>query len=306
MVYALTHNDLDGTACAILFEKIYSEIKTFAIDHRELNDVLPKILLASNGNQVYITDLSLTQEQAELCHQHGKVQHIDHHNTSKKISDMYEWSFTDTNHCAAYHLWSMFSIYAHIEDYREFIELVDDFDTWGHGKQPSQRAKDLNRLLTCIGPETFVSRFKLSPNAALSQPEVAVVATDKFNEEQYLNFVISRAELSKDPDGNIFALVAAEQYTLSVGNFLLDNLPDIEYTVVLDMLRGQASLRSRGKVDVGEIARMCGGGGHRKSAGFNTTDSAIRSFWRCANCESNHYKEEIPKDLDESLPENHR
>lgn len=306
MVYILTHNDLDGTACAILFEKIYTEVETYAIDHRELDEVLPKVLALSAGNQVYITDLSLTEEQAALCNEHGRVQHIDHHNTSRRVSDIYEWSFTDPSHCAAYHLWSMFSVYTHIEDYREFVELVDDFDTWGHGKQPSQGAKDLNRLLTCIGPETFVSRFKASPNAALTAPEVAVVATDKFNEEQYLNFVLSKVELLKDPDGNMFVIVAAEQYTSSLGNFLLDNIPDAEYSLILDMLRGQASLRSRGKVDVGEIARTCGGGGHRKSAGFNMDNTAIRSFWRCNNCESNNYKEEVPENVDESLPENHR
>ena len=67
MPYCVTHNDLDGIGCAILMEKVFPEVKTFTIDYRELPEILPKVLEKAKTSQVYVTDLSLTDELAELC-----------------------------------------------------------------------------------------------------------------------------------------------------------------------------------------------------------------------------------------------
>ena len=279
MIYAITHNDLDGIGCAILMEKIHPEVQTFAIDYRELDEMLPRVLSTAGKNQVYVLDISLNQEQAELCSKYN-VQHIDHHSSSKKLMDKYQWSFTDISHCATYHLYEMFKPYATLNDYKAFVDLVDNYDTWGHGTQPTEDALDLNRLLGMIGAETFVARFKLSGSVKLSDTEKAIIATDKFREERYLEFVLSRTQMSVDKNGNTFLMVAAEQYTSSLGNFLLNQSKEAEYVVILDMLKDKASLRSKGKVDVGALCKECGGGGHTRAAGFQLNNAAVNAFWR--------------------------
>jgi nanoRNase/pAp phosphatase (c-di-AMP/oligoRNAs hydrolase) len=89
----------------------------------------------------------------------------------------------------------------------------------------------------------------------------------------------------RDKDGNVFLLVAAEQYTSSLGNYLLQQFEEAEYVLILDMLHDKASLRSKGKVNVADLAKSCGGGGHAKAAGFLMNDAAVKAFWRCDACE---------------------
>lgn len=285
MTYCITHTDLDGLGCAILMEKVYPKITTFPINYQELPDVLPVILSEYPDSPIYITDISLNEEQAEMCNRHGKVQHIDHHSSSKRVSDKYQWSMTDVSHCATHHLWKMLSTYANLEDYEAFVELVDNYDTWGHGTQPSDQAKDLNRLLSMIGAEAFCQRFKLLSNPNLTDTEVALVSADHHREQLYLEDVLKRTQAMRDKDGNNFLMVAAEQYTSSLGNFLLNQFEEAEYVLILDMLHDKASLRSKGKVNVGELAKQCGGGGHVRAAGFQLTDAAVNAFWRCNSCE---------------------
>jgi len=285
MPYCITHNDLDGIGCAILMEKVFPEVKTFTIDYRELPEVLPRVLEKAKMSPVYITDIALTEELAKLCDDHGKVQHVDHHISSKKVSDKYPWSLFDVNNCATYLLWKMLSQYANLEDYKEFVELVDNYDTWGHGTQPTEKARDLNRLLKMLGPEVFVSRFKAKASVKFNSIEEAIINTDKNMEEKYLQEAITYTQAMRDKDGNVFLLVAAEQYTSSLGNYLLQQFEEAEYVVILDMLHDKASLRSKGKVNVADLAKACGGGGHAKAAGFLMNDTAVKSFWRCDSCE---------------------
>jgi oligoribonuclease NrnB/cAMP/cGMP phosphodiesterase (DHH superfamily) len=285
MPYCITHNDLDGIGCAILMEKVFPEVKTFPIDYRELPKVLPRVLEKAKMNQVYITDIALTEELAKLCDDHGKVQHVDHHISSKKVSDKYPWSLFDVNNCATYLLWKMLSQYANLEDYKEFVELVDNYDTWGHGTQPTEKAKDLNRLLKMLGPDVFAQRFKHKSSVKFNDVEEAIINVDKHMEERYLQEAITYTQAMRDKDGNIFLLVAAEQYTSSLGNYLLQQFEEAEYVVILDMLHDKASLRSKGKVNVADLAKACGGGGHAKAAGFLMNDTAVKAFWRCNSCE---------------------
>lgn len=285
MPYCITHNDLDGIGCAILMEKVFPEVKTFPIDYRELPKVLPRVLEKAKMNQVYITDIALTEELAKLCDDHGKVQHVDHHISSKKVSDKYPWSLFDVNNCATYLLWKMLSQYANLEDYKEFVELVDNYDTWGHGTQPTEKAKDLNRLLKMLGPDVFAQRFKHKSSVKFNDVEEAIINVDKHMEERYLQEAITYTQAMRDKDGNIFLLVAAEQYTSSLGNYLLHQFEEAEYVVILDMLHDKASLRSKGRVNVADLAKACGGGGHAKAAGFLMNDTAVKAFWRCNSCE---------------------
>ena len=285
MPYCITHNDLDGIGCAILMEKVFPEIKTFPIDYRELPKVLPRVLEKAKMSPVYITDIALTEELAKLCDDHGKVQHIDHHVSSKKVSDKYPWSLFDVHNCATYLLWKMLSQYANLEDYKEFVELVDNYDTWGHGTQPTEKAKDLNRLLKMLGPDVFAQRFKYKSSVKFNDVEEAIINVDKHMEERYLQDAITHTQAMRDKDGNIFLLVAAEQYTSSLGNYLLQQFEEAEYVVILDMLHDKASLRSKGRVNVADLAKACGGGGHAKAAGFLMSDTAVKAFWRCNSCE---------------------
>lgn len=283
-VYAITHTDLDGIGCAILLKKAYPKIKIYMTEYNDLTEVMTYVLQEmKEDDRLFITDISLNPMQAKLC-ENIKIQHIDHHSSSKSLMDKYSWSFTDITHCATYHLYNILSVSMILSDYKEFVDLVDNYDTWGFGTQPSEEAKDLNRLYHMIGAEAMSARFDISGSVKMTKGEEAIVATDKYQEEKYIKECCKKVAESEDLNHNKFIFLAAERYTNALGSELLKRYLEAEYVIILDTLHDKASLRSRGKVDVGELAKSCGGGGHKKAAGFITNDSALRSFWRCAEC----------------------
>jgi oligoribonuclease NrnB/cAMP/cGMP phosphodiesterase (DHH superfamily) len=197
-------------------------------------------------------------------------------------------------------LFKILSTYADIQDYAPFVNLVNIYDTWGHGTQPTKEAKELNRLLQCIGAEAFLTRFKLSASVHLSDTEKAIINADMYREEQYIQKALDRVNVGEDPDGTFFAYVTAEQYTSSLGNAMLAQIPDVEYALILDMFNGKASLRGKGNIDVSAIAKRCGGGGHKRSAGFILDgDTTLKYFWRCASCERGRSGDPV---MDEQVP----
>lgn len=270
MKYAITHNDLDGMGCAVLLEKVFGEeILIFPVDYKEIDRTIDLVFGQANPeDRVFITDISLNEDLAEKCDTRGNIQHIDHHKSSKKISDKYPWSFTDISHCATYHLFNIISKYAYLDDYKPFVELVNNYDTWGGGEGPTEEAKDLNRYLYSVGEETFVKRFVKSPSLKMNETETAIIMVDKIREAKYIEEAIESAVMCQDPQGYDFVFVAAEQYISSLGHALLQRCEDnVDYVVMYSAKSNKISLRSK-NIDVSEIAKQCGGGGHKNAAGF--------------------------------------
>ena len=69
----------------------------------------------------------------------------------------------------------------------------------------------------------------------------------------------------------------ADRYQSALGNKLCNIKDYINMSVMINIDEGIVSLRSIGDIDVGEIAKQYGGGGHKNAAGFKLTED-IREF----------------------------
>lgn len=107
---------------------------------------------------------------------------------------------------------------------------------------------------------------------------------EKEREERYLQESLGMVTHLVDAEGVSYGLIPADQYHSVLGHFLLDKFPQHEYVVMIDFRSEKASLRGRGNVHLGEMAEKVGGGGHKKAAGFQLSDSAAKLFINCKDC----------------------
>jgi oligoribonuclease NrnB/cAMP/cGMP phosphodiesterase (DHH superfamily) len=267
-----THNDLDGVACGIIFAKCYPTASIFFCD----NDLKPLYewldTYDDTVSDLIITDLGITPELAQRFAQRGHVSIVDHH-TSAEWLNKYDWATVDPAHCAAYHLYNILSYDHHLEDYKNFIDIVDNHDRW---VKPSQ----LSTLLGVMGIDRFFNRFVLDSKADLMPHEQTIIDMEEDYKANYIAETIPIAQEITDAEGYQVAIVPCELYHSNVGDAILKTNTRIEYVMMIDLRLGKCHMRGRGNKDLSVFAKECGGGGHPKAAGFPISHKKARTFLR--------------------------
>jgi len=160
--------------------------------------------------------------------------------------------------------------------YVDLITYTQDYDLWYHKYSMS---KKLNMLAYEYGFERFMDRFLDNPDCTLTSTEELILELAeerkmKFIEEQKKNMI-----LYKDNQGKTVAVFLSTQYAGEVRDFI--NNDNIDYYLFFSLNKGIASLRTKGEVDYSEVAKMFGGGGHMKAAGFQfkfDLDSFVKEY----------------------------
>jgi oligoribonuclease NrnB/cAMP/cGMP phosphodiesterase (DHH superfamily) len=281
----VTHTDLDGLGCAVVYGKCFPNAEVHFVDYDDVNEVVMQLLVdvqdVSPKPHIMITDMSVNEYVAELLDSYGRVDLVDHHGTAKWMMDKYSWAYVNTDNCATQLLHSILSHTHHLDDLEHFVSVVDNYDTWGHGTQPTEEAHKLARLARILNHERFYKRFLLITDMHLSDVEEAILQIDQEKETQYIDESIHMVEMLVDPRGYRYGLLAVDRYTSTTGNAILQHYPELEYVLMLDFRRDKASLRGRGNIDLGEMCKLVGGGGHRRAAGFPMSQSASKLFLAC-------------------------
>jgi hypothetical protein len=158
-------------------------------------------------------------------------------------------------------------------DLYPFVYHVNDYDMWIH---ESPHSKRINELLYETSISGFVKRFSADPRPGFTDTEELIVTTAEKKREAYIDKAEKHTTQHTDQDGNRFGIVFAEQHQSQLGHELIDRL-NIEYIFMVNAQASKVSIRSKGKVDVSEIAKHYAnvfntqGGGHKAAAGFGYT-----------------------------------
>lgn len=281
----ITHDDLDGVGCAIIYNKCFPNATIILADNNEVDDVIHEMIAREEmpvNCHLMISDLGIKQETIEFITNSPvikEVELIDHHASAVNRMQPYPWALVNTKFCAAKLMYDIFKVPFEISDYEDFIELVNDYDTWGGGKGPLDESRDLTELLYFIGYEAFMSRFNMVSNVRLTTIEQGLLDIANRQKQDYLDDTIKKVGLQKDAEGNTFGIVYADKYKSDIGHYILEAHSEIEYVVILDYRREKVSLRSRGKVDVGKLCTLCGGGGHPRAAGFTMSENINQKYF---------------------------
>jgi oligoribonuclease NrnB/cAMP/cGMP phosphodiesterase (DHH superfamily) len=282
----ITHTDLDGVTCAVLYAKCFPGTQVYFVEYDQVNEIVMQLVAEDMDTPIMISDMSVNEDIAELLNVRGNVDLVDHHPTAKWLSVQYPWALCDISFSASHAMYRLLSEKFNIQDYKDLADIADDYDTWGHDTEPKPVSKDLTRLLGLLGQVRFFQRFLQIPSVTLSDTEIALIQLDTEWEQQYINDSLAQVSVAEDAEGNKYGLLAADRYVSVVCHEILKAIPELEYVLSLDFRKDKASVRSRGKVDVGAMAKSLGGGGHKKAAGFPLQQTTPHIFFSCGGkCE---------------------
>lgn len=258
----LTHTDLDGIGCAVLFTGAgpaggrVELVDNGSIDARVIAalDATPAILVTDHGVDAATADRVETYIAAG-----GAFTLLDHHRSNEHLSGR-PWATVDESRSAT---GLLFDHLGHPPAFAEFTRLVEDHDLWRHQDPRSAR---LAALVGLLGHERFLARFSAEPAVAFSAGETLLLDHEDSRREEYLVKKLEQARVF-ERDGVRWAVCYAEQYQSDVAERLMTGL-GVVATAVVNPARRTVSLRGR-DFDVSAVAERQGGGGHARAAAFS-------------------------------------
>lgn len=288
MVKLFTHTDLDGVGCAILAKLAFgNEVDIEYCDYDNINENVMNYLNHDDDSlsYIYITDIRVNEEVAELLDKRGGVVLLDHHPTALGLNK-YSWckvlvedlSGIKTSGTKMFYHWlgmngCLSDDLETNESLSRFAELVRNYDTWRWSELGEEGiiCKQVNDLLYLYGRDKFITwcisqihdnvfpRLYASDELILSIKQKEI---DDYVEEK------NEQLITTPMCGRVCGFVFAEKYFSELGNRLCRMHPEIDFVAMIDM-SGAVSYRTvKEDIDLGkDVAQLFGGGGHPKAAG---------------------------------------
>lgn len=277
MYKLITHNDLDGISCELLF-RAQDIIHIDEFISCNYGNVASEVSNTCAGDILYITDLSCDKDTLLNTLDKGVIVVIlDHHRSALWLNDIRHPNLTvilDMDKSGTLITFEyLVNAGCAISMYKDYVDAVNSHDLWLRNNDHSSKLASLYSLL---GRDAYLDRFLSNPNLVYTNTEQLILSIEKGKMdhaiERALNIVVRRV----DTNGNTYGILYNDSgFTSEVGNAVA-SIDGIDYAIIVHMhirptptsTLGVVSLRSTGKVDVGEIAEKHKGGGHRNAAGF--------------------------------------
>jgi uncharacterized protein len=266
----LTHTDLDGIGCAVLFAGAASGGAGFELVENGQIDGRVRAALAS-GADILVTDHGVSEETADLVDDFvargGRFSLLDHHRSALPLAAR-GWAVVDESRSAT---GLLFDHLGRPPAFEEFARLVEDHDLWRHEDPRSER---LAALVGLLGHERFLERFRDDPAVSFREGELLLLENAERRREDFLRKKVEQARVV-ERGGERWAVCYAEDYQSDLAERLMNDL-GVTSTAIVNPGKRTVSLRSRGG-DVSVLARRFGGGGHARAAAFSFRGSELET-----------------------------
>jgi oligoribonuclease NrnB/cAMP/cGMP phosphodiesterase (DHH superfamily) len=274
----ITHNDTDGSSCAMMVASLYPEALCEYHDYNSIDASLQDIV--DNGlpeecdgfimADIASNDEALTKGVAEAVAAQGFPAHIfDHHEGREYLNEM-EGCKHDPNACGA--LITARELGAD-DDHLAFAELVDIWDRFQDDHDDFDHAWHLTLLHNFIGQDEFVAR---GPEQDFDEVDDFIVGRCLDQHEKNVQRAQEQQLRFKDASGSVFCFVIGVDARVAHELYSDD---EIDYVMTWKPEAGTVSLYSQeGKSDVSEIAKSRGGGGHVNAAGYPVDGGLIKKI----------------------------
>lgn len=295
MIKLITHNDLDGIGCEIVFKLLYgNEVDVFSLGYNEVNNIVEQSLeelRLGTYEKLFITDLSINEELARIIDKEGlKVQLLDHHPSAIhlnkysfaqviiNLSNGLKNSGTYLSFCNL--MDDLINKELYNESLEDFIELVRQYDTWEWKEIfKNEEAKRLNDLFYILGREKFVDSMihRIKNNEILfSETDELILEIKQKEIDNYIN-IKEKELIIKDFKLYKIGIVMADSHTSELGNILCERHEELDFIAIIK--QGAVSLRTiKDDINLTDIAKQFGGGGHPKASGFPLGKDKLDKF----------------------------
>lgn len=293
MIKLYTHTDLDGVGCAILAKLAFGDNVsiTYCNSPSELEANVNSLIMP-DYEKCYITDLSVSSDYNNInfLATYKNLILFDHHKTAEWLND-YDFANVHVEYknkltCGTELFHNYLVKHNLISPRPFFVEQVRLYDTWGWAKSNNYTPKYLNDLLYIEGISEFVDmyvdrlkRHDVSALTIFNGNDLMMLAYEQKQIDNYVNKKCASAVEITFANHKCM-LSFADRYQSILGNKMCTLKDDVNMSVLVNIDDGIVSLRSVGDIDVAEIAKQYGGGGHKNAAGFNLTNDCRESLFK--------------------------
>lgn len=281
MIKLLTHDDLDGISCGILGKYYLGDC--IDVEYCSNNNVNQAFEMALNGEyeEIWITDLSISKENADRVNWNSNVMLLDHHKSALWLNE-YRFAIvkvrnelgqatcgTEMFYLNLLNKYKTSRIYPNSKLVPIFVEMVRRYDTYEWVQLEDKEAKHLNDLLGIYGRDKFieVTLAKLrNPKMELFTSFEKRLLEIRQNEIQRTIDYKANTMVRTKFEGYNVGVVFADKFTSEIGNALYNRNKDLDFVMMISY--SDIGLRGKDKVDLSELAKKYGGGGHFNAAGF--------------------------------------
>ena len=296
MIKLFTHTDLDGVSCEILgkiaFEK---DINVVRCNYGDIDTKVEEFINgAEEYDKLFITDISVNKEIADkLLSISDKVILLDHHKTALWLNE-YPYALVQVEDESVRKMCGAYLFYEYLKkNHKEFddtpalklfIDYVRMYDTWEwKEKYDNIIPKRLNDLMYMDGPNEFIDKmvYRLGNNLFILDD------TDLMKlqiEQTYINSYITQKNETLMINDSLFpghtvGITFADKYISELGNKLCELHPELDFVVLINMSTLTISYRTvKDDLDLSDIAKGFGGGGHPKASGSRFDASIVNDM----------------------------
>lgn len=279
-----THTDLDGIGCAILAKLVHPSIEVEYCDYDNVNQKVSDFLDDNIGlGDLYITDISVSEEVAQRINDNTDFILLDHHPTALALNKYkcctvkVEDENTGLKTCGTEMFYHWLVEYGYLNKSKvldRFVEIIRDYDTWRWAElgEDGVISKKVNDLLYIYGRDNFIN-WCLSSFIQRKFPNLGVTENMllKLRQEEIDKYVEKKNNemFTHALCGKASGVVFASKFTSELGNRLCKMHPEIDFVTMIDIEDCTVSYRTiKDDIDLGkDVAALFGGGGHPKAAG---------------------------------------
>lgn len=273
--------DNDGITPIILANITLKDFDKKLIEVSEVDKTLKENL--DKYNKIYILDLNVSDEMAQMINQNenykNKITILDHHASNLHLNK-YDFitviSEIKTRKECATTLFYNYLMENHPNDLLkkestktlvEYVRLIDTYDF--KTKKDKENAEKIRTLFELFGVDNYIEYFTnylINNDTFAYGPQEKLLI--KIKEDEIKRYLKEKEkEMIKGTlDGYQVGVVYAENYRSQLGNYLIENHSELDFSIVINVSK-KISYRSNGKVDLSVFSQKYGGGGHKDASG---------------------------------------
>ena len=227
-----------------------------------------------DGRDVYIIDYSYPRDvMIEMNEKAASLVVLDHHASVEKDCEGLSFCTFDMHRSGAGMAWDYFF---EGEDRPHWINLIEDRDLWTFRYEDTKAFHAyVASIPMTLENWTKVNNSDLMPMITAGRGVLRYISV-------YVDNVVKTANMAFMDDEHAVAVANAPYLNCSeVGHALLEKFPEARFACTYYQHHCENgavwrySLRSRGDFDVSEVALKYGGGGHKDSAGFSSSQMVL-------------------------------
>lgn len=290
--------DMDGLGCVILGKIVFPKMDVILIEPDELKGKIEDLLKTkkySKYEKIFITDLGMNINVGKLIDDSPMkkiVTHLDHHQSNMEVS-IYPWStviseidgFKPSGTSLLYeYLLNNYSDNDVLKNnsLKELVEGIRSNDTYQFVETGNKLGYYLTQILARNGKEKVIDDFYDrimhgdKRHFKLTEEEVKICTEMQKELDDYLKWCDDTLIRMNFMGYNV-GLSISTKFRSSVGNLLSEKYKDeLDFILIANYERESFSVRTVNEINVGNICKELGGGGHEKAGGFPMTDENLK------------------------------